>query len=57
VDRGDSNSRTAASALPVAVMMVMFLALMMSQTMLHSTLEEKQQRIARCCSAPPGPSS
>jgi ABC-2 type transport system permease protein len=46
VSRADSSSRLAASLLPVAVMMVMFLAIMMSQTMLHSTLEEKQQRIA-----------
>jgi ABC-2 type transport system permease protein len=46
VTSGDSSSRLAASVLPVAVMMVMFLAIMMSQTMLHSTLEEKQQRIA-----------
>ena len=46
VASGDRSSRMAASLLPIAVMMVMFLALMMSQTMLHSTLEEKQQRIA-----------
>jgi ABC-2 type transport system permease protein len=46
VASGDRSSQMAATALPVAVMMVMFLALMMSQSMLHSTLEEKQQRIA-----------
>jgi ABC-type Na+ efflux pump permease subunit len=46
ITSGDSSSRLVASVLPLAVMMVMFLAIMMSQTMLHSTLEEKQQRIA-----------
>jgi ABC-2 type transport system permease protein len=46
VASGDSSSRMAASMLPIGVLMVMFLAIVMSQTMLHSTLEEKQQRIA-----------
>jgi ABC-2 type transport system permease protein len=44
--RGDRASGVAAAVLPIGVVMVMFLAIMMSQTMLHSTLEEKQQRIA-----------
>jgi ABC-2 type transport system permease protein len=46
ITSGDRRSRDAAFILPVAVMLLMFLALMMSQTMLQSTLEEKQQRIA-----------
>jgi ABC-2 type transport system permease protein len=46
VSSGDRSSRDAAAVLPVAVMMLMFLAILMSQTMLHGTLEEKQQRIA-----------
>ena len=46
VTSGDSGSRLAASFLPFGVVLLMFLALIMSQTMLTSTLEEKQQRIA-----------
>jgi ABC-2 type transport system permease protein len=43
---GDERSRDAAMFVPIGVVFLVFLALMMSQTMLQSTLEEKQQRIA-----------
>ena len=43
---GDERSREAAMFVPIGVMFLTFLAVMMSQTMLQSTLEEKQQRIA-----------
>jgi ABC-2 type transport system permease protein len=43
---GNEQSREAAALLPVAVALLVFMALMMSQSMLQSTLEEKQQRIA-----------
>jgi ABC-2 type transport system permease protein len=46
VKSGDERSRTTAFLLPFGVMMLMFMTLLASQTMLHSTLEEKQQRIA-----------
>jgi ABC-2 type transport system permease protein len=39
-------SRVVASVVPMALMLLMFMSLMMAQTMLQSTLEEKQQRIA-----------
>jgi ABC-2 type transport system permease protein len=46
IKSGDESSRTTAFVLPMAVMMLMFVTLLASQTMLTSTLEEKQQRIA-----------
>jgi ABC-2 type transport system permease protein len=46
VRSGDERSREAAMWVPIGVVFLVFLALMMSQTMLQSTLEEKQQRIA-----------
>src|SRR5436853_5148 len=39
VASGDRSSQMAASLLPIGVLMVMFLAIVMSQTMMHSTLE------------------
>jgi ABC-2 type transport system permease protein len=46
IKSGDQGSRVAAFFLPIAIMMLMFLSLMLSQTMMTSTLEEKQQKIA-----------
>lgn len=46
IKSGDRSSRVTAFVLPIAIMMLMFLSLMVSQTMMHSTLEEKQQKIA-----------
>jgi len=46
VASGDSASRGATAIAPVVIVMLLFLVLVMSQTMLQSTLEEKQQRIA-----------
>ena len=46
IGSGDERSRDAAMFMPIGVVFLVFLALMMSQTMLQSTLEEKQQRIA-----------
>jgi ABC-2 type transport system permease protein len=46
IGSGDERSREAALFVPIGVVFLVFLALMMSQTMLQSTLEEKQQRIA-----------
>ena len=46
IGSGDERSRNAAMFVPIGVIFLVFLALMMSQTMLQSTLEEKQQRIA-----------
>jgi len=40
------GERELSFVLPIGVMMTMFLAVMMSQYMLQSTIEEKQQRIA-----------
>jgi ABC-2 type transport system permease protein len=46
IKSGNETSRTTAFVLPLAVMMLMFVTLLASQTMLTSTLEEKQQRVA-----------
>ena len=46
IGSGDERSRTRPCFMPIGVVFLVFLALMMSQTMLQSTLEEKQQRIA-----------
>jgi ABC-2 type transport system permease protein len=46
VGSGDERSHEAGFFVPIGVVFLAFLALMMSQTMLQSTLEEKQQRIA-----------
>jgi ABC-2 type transport system permease protein len=46
ITSGDERSRNASFFFPVVVVMLVFLAIMMSQTMLQNTLEEKQQRIA-----------
>ena len=46
VASGDSESRGATAIAPLVIVMLLFLVLMMSQTMLQSTLEEKQQKIA-----------
>jgi ABC-2 type transport system permease protein len=46
IGSGDERSRNAAMFVPIGAVFLAFLAVMMSQTMLHSTLEEKQQRIA-----------
>lgn len=46
INRADESSRKAAMFVPMGVMMLMFMSLMMSQAMLHNTLEEKQQKIA-----------
>jgi ABC-2 type transport system permease protein len=46
ITTADQGSRTAATFVPLALLMLMFMAILMSQTMLQSTLEEKQQRIA-----------
>lgn len=46
IKSGDQSSRITAFLLPIAIMMLMFLSLMVSQTMMHSTIEEKQQKIA-----------
>lgn len=46
IRKADEAGRKAAMLVPVAVMMLMFMSLMISQTMMQNTLEEKQQRIA-----------
>jgi ABC-2 type transport system permease protein len=46
ITTANEASRMVASVVPPALMMLLFMSLMMSQTMLQSTLEEKQQRIA-----------
>lgn len=46
IKRADETSRKAAIFVPMGVMMLMFMSLIMSQAMLHNTLEEKQQKIA-----------
>lgn len=46
VRRPEPTERQLATFIPLGVMTLMFLAMMMAQYMLHSTLEEKQQRIA-----------
>lgn len=46
IRKADEAGRMAAFFVPMAVMMLMFVALMLGQTMLQSALEEKQQRIA-----------
>lgn len=46
IKHADESSREAAIFVPMGVMMLMFMSLIMSQTMLHNTLEEKQQKIA-----------
>jgi ABC-2 type transport system permease protein len=46
IKRADESSRKAAIFVPMGVMMLMFMSLIMSQTMLQNTLEEKQQKIA-----------
>jgi ABC-2 type transport system permease protein len=46
IRKADEAGRRAAMMVPIAVMMLMFMAIMMSQTMMQNTLEEKQQRIA-----------
>jgi ABC-2 type transport system permease protein len=46
VRRPEPTERQLAFFVPIAVMMLMYMAVMMSQYMLQSTLEEKQQRIA-----------
>jgi ABC-2 type transport system permease protein len=46
VTSASRGTRTAAMVAPVVVMFLVFMAIMMAQTMLQSTLEEKQQRIA-----------
>jgi ABC-2 type transport system permease protein len=46
VASGDERRQDAAFFVPIGVMFLAFLSLIMSQTMLQSTLEEKQQRIA-----------
>jgi ABC-2 type transport system permease protein len=46
VRKADGSSREVAFFVPIGVMMLMFISLMMSQTLLTSALEEKQQRIA-----------
>lgn len=43
---GDERGRVASLFFPLAVVLLSFMAVMMSQTMLQNTLEEKQQRIA-----------
>jgi ABC-2 type transport system permease protein len=46
IKKADEGSRRTALFLPLGVIFLMFIVLMMAQTMLHGTLEEKQQRIA-----------
>lgn len=46
VKEADESSRMVTIFAPMAVMMLMFMSMMMSQTLLSSALEEKQQRIA-----------
>jgi ABC-2 type transport system permease protein len=46
ITTANEGSRVVASVVPSALMLLIFMALMMSQTLLQSTLEEKQQRIA-----------
>jgi ABC-2 type transport system permease protein len=46
VRRPEPTERQLATFVPIGIMTVMYMAIMMSQYMLQSTLEEKQQRIA-----------
>jgi ABC-2 type transport system permease protein len=46
ITTANEGSRVVASVVPPALVLLIFMALMMSQTLLQSTLEEKQQRIA-----------
>lgn len=46
IDKGEVTEREVKIFVPMGVMMIMFMAIMLSQYMLQSTIEEKQQRIA-----------
>ncbi len=46
VKEGTESNRMVTMFAPMGVMMLMFMSMMLSQTLLSSTLEEKQQRIA-----------
>ncbi|MFL5330972.1 MAG: ABC transporter permease [Gemmataceae bacterium] len=46
LERAEVAERAATTFVPIGIMMLMFMAVMMSQYMLQSTLEEKQLRIA-----------
>jgi ABC-2 type transport system permease protein len=46
IRRAEKTNRALAIFIPMGIMMLMFMAIMTSQYMLQSTLEEKQQRIA-----------
>jgi ABC-2 type transport system permease protein len=46
IDKGEVSERELKIFVPMGVMMIMFMAVMLSQYMLQSTIEEKQQRIA-----------
>jgi ABC-type Na+ efflux pump permease subunit len=46
IDKGEVSERELKIFMPMGVMMIMFMAVMLSQYMLQSTIEEKQQRIA-----------
>ena len=46
IDKGEATERELKIFVPMGVMMIMFMAIMLSQYMLQSTIEEKQQRIA-----------
>jgi ABC-type Na+ efflux pump permease subunit len=46
IKKAESSERELAMFIPMGIMSLMYLAIMMSQYMLQSTMEEKQQRIA-----------
>ncbi len=46
IDKGEASAREMKIFVPMGVMTIMFMAVMLSQYMLQSTIEEKQQRIA-----------
>lgn len=46
IKKAESGERELTTFIPIGIMTVMFMAVMMSQYMLQSTIEEKQQRIA-----------
>jgi ABC-2 type transport system permease protein len=46
IKKAESSERELQMFIPMGIMMIMYISIMMSQYMLQSTLEEKQQRIA-----------